>query len=90
MPQSKHRRKGRARPRAYQTSPPPKNPTPSPPWVPVASTALLVGGVLVILIGYLPPVSERLAFLPWIGSNWALVLGFLLLSVGFVLLTRWR
>jgi LPXTG-motif cell wall-anchored protein len=58
--------------------------------VPIASAALLVGGVLVILIGYLPPVSERLAFLPWLGSNWALVLGFVLLSIGFLFLTRWR
>jgi hypothetical protein len=90
MPKSKHRRKGKARPRAYQTSPPVKNPTPSPPWVPVASTVLLVSGVLVILIGYLPPVSDRLAFLPLLGSNWALVLGFLLLATGFVFLTRWR
>jgi hypothetical protein len=90
MPQSKHRRKGKQRPRAYQTHAPAKNPTPSPPWVPVASTVLLVLGVLVILVGYLPPVSERLAFLPLLGSNWALVVGFVLLSVGFVLLTRWR
>jgi hypothetical protein len=90
MPQSKHRRKGKARPRAYQTSPPAKNPPPSPSWVPIASAALLVGGVLVILIGYLPPVSERLAFLPLLGSNWALVLGFVLLSIGFLFLTRWR
>jgi hypothetical protein len=90
MPQSKHRRKGKVRKRAYQTSPPAKNPDPSPPWVPVASTVLLVAGVLVILIGYLPPVSDALAFLPLLGSNWALVLGFVLLSLGFLFLTRWR
>jgi hypothetical protein len=90
MPKSKHRRKGKARPRAYQTSPPAKNPDPSAPWVPIASTVLLVAGVLVILIGYLPDVSDRLAALPLLGSNWALVVGFVMLSIGFLFLTRWR
>jgi hypothetical protein len=90
MPQSKHRRKGKVRPRAYQTSPPRRNPDPSPSWVPIASTLLLVLGVAVILIGYLPPVSDALGNLPLLGSNWALVVGFVVLSVGFVFLTRWR
>jgi hypothetical protein len=90
MPQSKHRRKGKVRPRAYQTSPPAKNPSPSPPWVPVASTLLLVLGVVIILVGYLPPVSDALSGLPLLGSNWALVVGFVSLAVGFLFLTRWR
>lgn len=90
MPQSKHRRKGRQRPRAYQTSPPPKNPTPSPSWVPATGVALLVAGVVVILVGYLPVINRITSSWPWFGPNWGLVAGFLLLSVGFGFLTRWR
>lgn len=90
MPKSKHRRGGKPRPRAHQTSPPPKNPTPSPTWVPATGVALLILGTLVILIGYLPGVSARTASWIWLGSNWGLVAGFILLSVGFGFLTRWR
>jgi len=91
MPQSKHRRKGRVRKRAYQTAPPAKNPAPSPPWVPVAGVALLIAGVAVILLSYLPVVGERfMTGWPWLGQNWGLVGGFVLLAVGFGFLTRWR
>ncbi len=90
MPQSKHRRKGKTRPRAHQTAPPPRNPTPSSPWVPRVGVGLLVLGVVVILVGYLPPVGEALALVPALGSNTGLVVGFVLLGIGFGLLTRWR
>jgi len=90
MPKSKHRRKGRARPRAYQTRPPERNPEPSPRWVPATGAGLLVGGVLVILIGYLPGASAAMAGWPPFGSNWGLVVGFVMLAVGFGFLTRWR
>jgi hypothetical protein len=87
MPESKHRRKGRQRPRAHQTAPPPKNPTPSPPWVPALGVGLLIAGVAVILLGYL-----LLSGVSWpiFGANWGLVVGFVLLIAGFVVLTRWR
>lgn len=90
MPQSKHRRKGRNRPRAYQTAPPAKNPTPSPPWVPKVGVALLVVGVLVILLGYLPVVQNWLATLAPFFGNWGLVVGFVLLLTGFGFLIRWQ
>lgn len=90
MPQSRHRRKGRTRPRAYQTSPPARNPDPSPPWVPATGAGLLIAGVAVILIGYLPGVSQFTSGWPLLGSNWGLVVGFVFLIVGFGLLTRWR
>ena len=90
MPESKHRRHGRNRPRAYQTHAPQKNPAPSPSWVPVTGVSLLVAGVAVILIGNLPPVSAVLRTWPWFGGNWNLIAGFALLMVGFGFLTRWR
>lgn len=90
MPKSKHRRKGRPRPRAHETAPPPKNPTPSPTWVPATGVGLLVGGVLIILLGYLPPINEAISTWPGLGGNWGLVVGFVLLAVGFGFLTRWQ
>lgn len=90
MPQSKHRRGGKNRPRAHETAPPPKNPTPSPPWVPATGVGLLIGGTAVILIGYLDIVTQYTRSWPWFGSNWGLVAGFVLLSAGFAFLTRWR
>jgi hypothetical protein len=90
MPESKHRRGGKNRPRAHQTSAPEVNAKASPAWVPIVGVALLIVGVLVILIGYLPGVSSWLGSLPGLGSNWGLVGGFILLSVGFGFLTQWR
>ncbi len=90
MPESKHRRKGRSRPRAYQTSPPPRNPDPSPSWLAGTAAGLLVGGVVVILLGYLPAIGSRMQSWPLLGQNWGLIGGFVLLTAGFVLLTRWR
>jgi hypothetical protein len=90
MPESKHRRSGKNRPRAYQKVEPERRPAPSPPWVPITGVSLLVAGVAVILIGYLPGVSEALDQLPLLGANWGLVGGFVLLCIGFGFLTRWR
>ncbi|MFA9443942.1 cell division protein CrgA [Egicoccus sp. AB-alg6-2] len=90
MPQSKHRRKGRNRPRAYQTSPPAKNPAPSAPWVPKVGVGLLVAGVAVILLAYLPTAQDWLATVPPLYGNWGLVVGFALLIAGFGFLVRWR
>jgi hypothetical protein len=90
MPKSKHRRRGRGRPRAYETAPPERKPDPSPPWVPATGAGLLVGGTVVILIGYLPAFSRFMAGWPLFGSNWGLVAGFVMLTVGFGFLTRWR
>jgi hypothetical protein len=90
MPESKHRRSGKNRPRHYQTHAPERRPAPSPTWVPVTGAALLVVGVLVILIGNLPVVSAVTAGLPLLGSNWSLVGGFLVICAGFGFLVRWR
>lgn len=90
MPKSKHRRHGKTRPREYQTHAPATNPPASPPWVGVTAVVLLVAGVAVILLAYLPPISDRLGGLPWFGANWGLVLGFVLLVIGFGFLTKWR
>lgn len=91
MPKSKHRRKGKPRPRPSQISPPPKNPPPSPEWVPVVGTSLLVLGLVVILVGYLAtPVQRLMADWPILGANWSLGIGFLLMIAGFGFLTKWR
>ncbi|HEX9767253.1 MAG TPA: cell division protein CrgA [Nitriliruptorales bacterium] len=90
MPQSKHRRKGKQRPRPKRVEPQKVNPPPSPPWVgPVGGTAL-VAGVVVIIIGYLEPVSNFTNDWPLLGPNTLLVLGFLILVGGFLTLIRWR
>lgn len=90
MPESKHRRKNKRRPRPRNVDPPPKNPEPSPTWVPATGASLLGLGVLVILLGYLPVVQDFTRELPALGSNWTLVAGFVMLSVGFGFLTRWQ
>lgn len=91
MPESKHRRKNKNRPRKSKRDvPPPRAPEPSPPWVPRVGLGLIIAGVLVILLGYLDPVSNALRNLPLIGSNWSLVAGFVFLAGGFGVLTRWQ
>jgi hypothetical protein len=91
MPESKHRRKGKTRKRPTRNAPPPRNPPPSPQWVGPLGTALLVGGLVVILAGYLvEPLQEWTSSWPMLGSNWPLGIGFVLLIAGFGVLTRWR
>lgn len=91
MPESKHRRKNKSRKRKHQKQPV-KNPEPSPPWVPRLGVGLLLAGVLLILIGYIPAVREAqfVRDLPLLGANWSLVGGFILLTGGFGVLTQWR
>lgn len=91
MPESKHRRKGKPRPRPTKSQPPEKKPDPSPRWLPVTGVGLLIGGVIVILLGYLPWIQDNLTGgLPGLGANWPLVGGFVVLASGFGLLTQWR
>ena len=90
MPESKHRRSGHKRPRAHETQEPERNLPPSPPWVPATGAGLLVLGVVIILVGYLPAVAEVTRSWPPLGSNWTLVVGFVVLAGGFGFLTRWR
>lgn len=91
MPESKHRRKNKSRARKHQKQPV-KNPEPSPPWVPRLGVGLLLLGVLVILLGYVPAIRDLSFFgaLPPFYSNWTLVGGFVLLTGGFGVLTQWR
>ena len=90
MPESRHRRKGRTRPRPTRNAPPVKNPPPSPAWVPVVGVGALVVAALVIFVGYLDVVTELTSGLPLFGANWNLVLGFVLFGVGFAFLSKWR
>lgn len=85
MPESKHRRKGKERPRPRQIEGQKVNPPPSPAWVPGVGAGLLGGGVLVILFNYFATVNG-----PILGPNFLLVVGFILLAVGFGFLTQWR
>lgn len=90
MPESKHRRKNKNRPRPRQMAPVEAKPKPSPTWVPATGASLLGVGVLIIIVGYLPVVSDFTSGWWALGSSWPLVIGFVLLSAGFGLLTRWR
>jgi hypothetical protein len=90
VPESKHRRKNRTRKRPRHVTPKQSAPPPSPDWVPRLGVGLLVLGVLVIIAGYVPVVQDALRDLPWLGSNWSLVGGFVLLTGGFGVLTQWR
>lgn len=91
MPESKHRRKNKSRKRKHQKQPS-KNPEPSPPWVPRVGVGLLLVGVLLILLGYVPAIrtASFVQGLPWLGANWTLVGGFVVLTAGFGVLTQWR
>lgn len=90
MPEPKHRRKGKRRPRPRKAQGPPVKPEPSPPWVPATGAALLGLGVAVIVVGYIPAVARLTRGLPALGSNWSLIAGFVFLVGGFGFLTQWR
>jgi hypothetical protein len=92
VPESKHRRKNKNRKRPRHMAQPVPQPPPSAPWVPRVGVGLLGLGVLVIILSYVPAVrdAQLLSSLPWIGANWGLVLGFVSLTAGFGVLTRWR
>jgi small-conductance mechanosensitive channel len=81
VPESRHRRKGKTRPRPQQAAGPPVNPEPSPRWVPAVGIGLIVLGVIVVIVNYIPGLIE---------SNLVLLVGFGLLAVGFGFLTKWR
>ncbi len=77
MPQSKSKR-------SRYTPPPPKKAPPSPLWVPVALTTLLVMGLIVVVLNYL-------ALLPSGDTqNRYLLLGIGLISAGFLMATNYR
>jgi hypothetical protein len=67
------------------TAPIPKSVRRSPPWYGGVVLALLIVGVVIIVVNYL-------AHLPGLahGSPWGLVIGLLLIFVGFLMATRYR
>ena len=67
------------------TAPIPKSVRHSPPWFGALILILLVGGVIVITVNYL-------AHLPGLdhGSPWGLVIGLVMIFVGFLAATRYR
>ncbi|HEX2026445.1 MAG TPA: cell division protein CrgA [Nitriliruptorales bacterium] len=81
MPESRHRRKGRIRPRPGQAAGPPVKPKPSPRWVAAVGVGLILVGVVVVIVNYIPGLIE---------SNWVLVGGFVVIATGFGFLTQWR
>lgn len=76
MPRSKSKR-------STYVPPKPSKPPPSPRWVPITGTALIVGGLLLILLNYV------FSPFPVIG-NYSLVLGFAVMAAGLIVLSRWR
>ncbi len=81
MPESRHRRKGKSRPRERHVKGPPRKPDPSPTWVPATGVGLIVLGVAVVIVNYIPGLIER---------NWVLFAGFGLMALGFGFLMRYR
>lgn len=79
VPESKHRRKGKPRPRPQQIAGPPVKPKPSPRWVSLTGLTLLLVGVVVVIGNYV-----------WIERNWILLAGFVAMAAGFAFLMRWR
>ena len=67
------------------TAPIPKSVRHSPPWFGALILILLIGGVAVITVNYL----ARLPFLA-LGSPWGLVIGLVMIFVGFLRATRYR
>ena len=67
------------------TAPIPKSVRHSPRWFGALILVLLIGGVAVITVNYL-------AHLPGLahGSPWGLVIGLVMIFVGFLLATRYR
>ncbi len=67
------------------TPPIPKSVRRSPPWYGGVVLALLIVGVVIIVVNYL-------AHLPGLahGSPWGLVIGLVLIFVGFLMATRYR
>ena len=76
MPQSKSKR-------SRYTPPPPKNAPPSPLWVPVTMSTLMLTGLLVVVANYMD-------VLPGDGSNRYLLLGLALITSGFMMATTYR
>ncbi len=76
MPKSKSKR-------STYIPPKPSKPPPSPRWVPITGTALIVGGLALILLNYI------LNGIPLLG-NWSIIVGFVLMAGGLVVLSRWR
>ena len=73
-------------PSARYTPPTPKLEKPSPMWVPVLMFGLLLAGALMIVLNYLgllPTASGE-------ASNWWLLGGLGLISLGFVTATQYR
>jgi Cell division protein CrgA len=67
------------------TAPIPKSVRHSPPWFGALILVLLIGGVAVITVNYL-------AHLPGLGhgSPWGLVIGLVMIFVGFLMATRYH
>ncbi|MCC5949202.1 MAG: cell division protein CrgA [Nitriliruptoraceae bacterium] len=90
MPESRHRRGGKKRPRDFETHAPETKAAPSPTWVPATGASLLGLGVLIILLGYIDEVRAFTRTIPLTGTNTGLILGFVCLIAGFGFLSRWR
>ena len=69
--------------RSRYTPPPPKKAPPSPLWVPVVISALMLTGLAVVLLNYLNA-------MPGEAENRYLVLGLGLITGGFALATTYR
>ena len=69
-------------PSGRYTPPVPKDFHQSPRWVPILMFTLLALGVIVILVNYTPLWPYQ--------SNWYLLLGLGLITLGFITATKWQ
>jgi hypothetical protein len=69
--------------RSSYTPPKPAKPAPSPRWVPIVGLAVIALGVAVIIFSYILP-----GVLP--GGNYVLIAGFVMMTLGLLLLSQWR
>lgn len=76
MPRSKSKR-------SSYTPPKPAKPPPSPRWVPIVGLSVIGIGVAVIIFSYILP-----GVLP--GGNYVLIAGFVMMTLGLLLLSQWR
>ncbi len=84
MPESRGRKKGRARPEPTAASS--KLAQPNPGWYAPVMVGLMVLGLIWIVVVYLSQGQYPVASL----GNWNLAIGFGLIVVGFLMTTNWR
>jgi hypothetical protein len=70
--------------RSTYIPPKPPKPKPSPRWVPIVGLSLIGIGIVAIILTYVLGPN----IIP--GGNYTIIVGFVLMAVGLLFLSRWR